>query len=74
MIRIFLFYFLIACVISMTLVFLDLMWGHRLSILLAKFLKFKKDDVENTTEKVEEILGEGDDESSKSQKEGKAGK
>lgn len=69
--RVFLFYFLIACVISMALVFLDLMWGHRISILMARFLKFKKDDVEKTTEKVEEILGEDSD---KGQKKGKAEK
>lgn len=55
----------------MAVVFLDLMWGHRISILVARFLKFKKDDVEKTTEKVEDILGEGDD---KSQKKGKAEK
>jgi len=58
LIRLLLFFISFSLAIVLTLLFIDWLLGHRLFIPFAKLLRFKRDDVEKTSKKVDEIFGE----------------
>lgn len=58
LIRLLLFFFLLALGFALIVLILDWLLGHKLLIPIAKLLRFKIDDVTKTQKKVDEILGE----------------
>lgn len=56
-VRLLLFFLIIDVIIIFLFLWLDWLLGHRLLILIAKALRFKQDDIERTTKKIDEILG-----------------
>jgi len=57
LIRLFIFFIFYATALIVVFLLIDWLLGHRLLIPLAKALRFKIDDVERTSKKIDKILG-----------------